>query len=347
MANFVSKLFEPGSTTAIPLPLVITMVVLLAVRIGVATYESIYPPKATSELKWEKLAKVDFSKEIEGQSILLDFSADWCSPCKVLEQTTFCNKEIVDTVEKANFKTIKIVDRKKEDGFNPEPIQNLQDRFEISSFPTLVVALSNGAQVTSKVGTPKPSDMREFIREALILSKYTMGKEYLLAGRYADGAKTFKNFLDDNDWKHWRCNYAALMGAQCEFLLGRKADGLELIKMAKEKIPSDDFPFPLYEYYLGDIDYNKLVKKAGDSKTDRGVMHENLGISSFAENDFKEANEHFTWILKNSPKNWFEYRIAEAFIARMGERIAQEDKAKALKEKTDQGKNVKPPAVSP
>lgn len=347
MANFVSKLFEPGSTTAIPLPLVVSMAVLLAVRIGVATYESIHPPKASSELKWEKLAKVDFSREIEGQPILIDFSADWCSPCKMLEQTTFCSKEIVDTIEKDRFRTIKIIDRKKEDGFNPESIQALQDRYDVSAFPTLVVTLSNGAQVTSKVGAPKPSEMREFIREALILRNYTIGKECILAGRYADGAKTFKNFLEENDWKHYRCDYAAIMGAQCEFLLGRKAQGLELIKMAKEKITSDDFPYPLYEYYLGDIDYNKLLKKAGDSKTDRGLMHSNLGLSSFAEKDFKKAKEHFSWILKNSPKNWFEYRVAEAFTARMGDTAQDDNAEQALKEKKDQEKNVKPSAVSP
>lgn len=331
MANFASKLFESGSTTAIPLPLVVTMLVLLAVRIGVATYESIHPPKATSEIKWEKLDKVDFSQQIEGQPILFDFSADWCSPCKMLEQTTFCNKDVVDTIEKEKFRTIKIIDRKKEDGFNPEPIQLLQDRYEVSSFPTLVITLSNGAQVTSKVGTPKPSEMREFIREALVLRNYTIGKEYIIAGRYADGAKTFKNFLEDNDWKHYRCNYAALMGAQCEFLQGRRADGLELIKMAKEKITNDDFPVPLYEYFLGDIDYKTLLKKAGDNKSDRGVMHANLGISAFAEKDFKTANEHFAWILKNSPKNYFEYRATEAFLLRMTGGLREEDKAMELK----------------
>lgn len=336
MANFVSKLFEPGSTTAIPLPLVVTMVVLLAVRIGVATYESIHPPKATSEIKWERLAKVDFSREIDGQPILLDFSADWCSPCKMLEQTTFCNKEIVDTIEKDRFRTIKIVDRKKEDGFNPESIQGLQDRYDVSSFPTLIVTLSNGADVTTKVGTPKPSEMKEFLREALILRKYTIGKEFLLAGRYAEGAKTFKNFIEENNWKHYRCNYSALMGAQCEFLQGRKADGLELIKLAKEKITDDDFPYPLYEYYLGDIDYNQLVKKAGDNKTDRGMMHASLAISSFAEKDYKHTHEHLNWILKNSPKYYFEYRVAEAFLLRMGDAISAENKA--MEAKKSQGK---------
>lgn len=328
MANFVSKLFESGSTTAIPLPLVLTMVVLLAVRIGVATYESINPPKASSEIRWEKLADIDFAKKIEGQPVLIDFSADWCAPCKMLEQTTFCNKEIVDTIEKHKFRTIKVVDRKKEDGFNPESIQAIQDRYEVSAFPTLVVTLSNGAQVTTKVGTPKPSEMREFIKEALILRNYTIGKEYILAGRYGDGAKIFKNFLEDNDWKHYRCSYAALMGAQCEFLLGRKADGLELLKMAKEKMPSDDFPVPLYEYYLGEIDYNKLVKKAGDSKMDRAVLNESLGMSAFAQKDYKKAEEHFAWILKNSPKNWFEYRVAEALLSRMEDASKKYDSEK-------------------
>lgn len=72
------------------------------------------------------------------------FSAEWCEPCKVLDREVFEDSTIAPAIN-SGFRPFKVTDRRSEDGRNSLPVQQLEDRFGVDSFPTLVVVRAETA----------------------------------------------------------------------------------------------------------------------------------------------------------------------------------------------------------
>lgn len=375
--------------------LLLTTAVLLAVRIGVATYELANPPKASSEITWltpeqlwaiggedkvaakelDKVASGDlreepksprdessgassdptfqkvesaapsFQRPDEGlpstfgtptaqdnpsappnklfpnrsymdKPILFDFSAKWCTPCKQLEENALCNKDVVALV-KETFVPVKVVDRKREDGQNSKLVQKLEDKYEITRFPTLAICLADGTWVTYWDGQQKPSELKRHLEDGVKLCKYTIGKELALEGKNSEAADQFLDFIKTCDWKHWRSSYCATMGYENLLLANREKEAKELIETALEKVDKDQWPYPLIKYSAGEFNYDQLLRKTEDGKGERVSMHENVAAVAFAKKDYALAKEHLQWLIENSPKNWYEYRSARALLKRI------------------------------
>ncbi len=81
-----------------------------------------------------------YTKEVEeyNGTVLLDFFADWCSPCKSLAPVI---EDIAESAED-NVKVCKV---------NIDSEKALAEKFRIKSIPTLVV-IKNGAVMNRSVG---------------------------------------------------------------------------------------------------------------------------------------------------------------------------------------------------
>jgi thiol:disulfide interchange protein DsbD len=52
-------------------------------------------------LKWRKYSPESMQMSLaEGRPVLLEFTAEWCLNCEVLEKTTYSNKKVIQTAEK-------------------------------------------------------------------------------------------------------------------------------------------------------------------------------------------------------------------------------------------------------
>lgn len=98
-----------------------------------------------------KVTSNNFNQEVlqNKETVLIDFYADWCGPCKMLSP-------IVDEVAKEtdNIKVVKI---------NVDETQDIADQYDIMSIPTLVV-IKNGQEKNRSVGVIDKSEILELVK---------------------------------------------------------------------------------------------------------------------------------------------------------------------------------------
>ena len=75
-----------------------------------------------------------------GKPVIIDFYADWCAPCRELEQITFHDSEVVKQAE-ANFVMIKIDLTRKGD-----PNERLLQQYDVRGVPTVVFLDKQGRE---------------------------------------------------------------------------------------------------------------------------------------------------------------------------------------------------------
>ena len=102
-------------------------------------------------MKISEITKNNYNNEIEDYegTVLLDFFADWCTPCKMLSKT-------IDKI--ANESDVKICK------INIETETELANRFGIMSIPTLII-MKNGKVIERSVGIKSKKDILDMIKQ--------------------------------------------------------------------------------------------------------------------------------------------------------------------------------------
>lgn len=95
----------------------------------------------------------------ENKYIFLDVYATWCGPCKELKNKTFKDSDVGDYFNK-NFINVRI-DGEKEEG------QHLGRKYQVNSYPTLLIVDYKGNRVAKTTGFMKPRILINFGRRVV------------------------------------------------------------------------------------------------------------------------------------------------------------------------------------
>ena len=93
------------------------------------------PPELS---QWTTMSGAIEESQRNGKPVFVDFSADWCSPCQALRREVFENGSRAAALQSAVI-PVSNVDQRRETGSNPPVIDELQGRYQVEAFPTLVV----------------------------------------------------------------------------------------------------------------------------------------------------------------------------------------------------------------
>lgn len=100
-----------------------------------------------------------------GKPILIDFNAEWCGPCQRMKQSLFDDGQKGKVVQAAVI-PVSITDRRREEGRNPSETEDLQQRFQVDAFPTLVVFSPRTGRTMRTQGFGDADRMLQWITEA-------------------------------------------------------------------------------------------------------------------------------------------------------------------------------------
>jgi thiol:disulfide interchange protein len=154
-----------GSQSRVPGLLFLLLFAALLLRIGTAILD--HPGKDSGQglVRWQPGTAAPLAAAHAHRPVLYDFTAAWCAPCHILDSEGWADPGIAAIVN-GSFVPARVVDRSREDGANVAWIAELQQRYNVSAFPTLVVADSSGRELARMEGYLGKERLVKFLEDA-------------------------------------------------------------------------------------------------------------------------------------------------------------------------------------
>jgi len=154
-------------TTQTPAPSFPWKLILLALLCGAAGYYLPHSAGGKEPVHWVSIEEGEKEWQKGQKPILYDFCAAWCGPCNAMKEQVFYDQATADKINEF-FIPVRVLDRSREDGRNPDEIQALDVKYNIHYFPTLVVRMQ-GDQPQIQEGYGGPGPTVKFLQGALAL----------------------------------------------------------------------------------------------------------------------------------------------------------------------------------
>ncbi|RQP08387.1 MAG: DUF255 domain-containing protein [Chryseobacterium sp.] len=154
-----------------------------------------------AQVKWMSMSQAIALQKQKPKKILIDFYADWCAPCKIMDKETYANPVIAKYIND-NFYAVKFDAEGNEKfffngrdfanpGYKAGRNRNTQHEFagfmSIYSYPTTMFMDENFTPITSLMGLLMPNEIEPFL--ALIASN------------------TYKDIKTREDWDSYQAKF--------------------------------------------------------------------------------------------------------------------------------------------
>jgi thiol:disulfide interchange protein len=154
-----------GPQSKIPPILFWLVVAAIALRIVTAALDRGKKDEGSGLVRWRPHEKAGAAARREGKPLLYDFTAAWCPPCHRLDTEGWGDSRVASLVNDS-YLPARIVDREREEGKNPASIGELQRRYSVTAFPTLVVADPDGREIAKFEGYGGKETLVRFLEES-------------------------------------------------------------------------------------------------------------------------------------------------------------------------------------
>lgn len=116
-------------------------------------------------VRWVPLDEASATARAARKPALYDFTAEWCAPCHRLDDEGWSDPALAGLASQA-FVPSRVLDREREDGKNLPLVAELQRRFNVESFPTLIVAGTDGKEIARMDGWGGKDALKRFLEDA-------------------------------------------------------------------------------------------------------------------------------------------------------------------------------------
>lgn len=308
-------------TTTIPTGLVTVMVIALTLRIGVKTWDKNHPPSTRSGIVWHDLDYLEKLDRSSKKLLLIDFTADWCRPCKVMEKTTFLNRTVTEMATK-DFEAIKVVDRQVEEKKNPQNIDDLQNKYSLYGFPTVVVALPDKSLVDKQSGVKTPKEFQKFLADALKKADFVRAKVAMYDGRFEQALK-FLGDCNHIDFARTGISHSAMVYWHVLNSLHKEEDAKKVVADAEgyfrtySKPDNDDsWPLPMFRYMREELTEKQFLSKA-KSKYEQTDAHCCIGLSKLQHGEKQHAIKEFNTVLRTGYTYAESYQLIQNYLDKL------------------------------
>ncbi len=127
--------------------------VLLAMTAGVVYVRWFVPPATDAGLLWHTdLAAAQAEAAATGKPIFAGVTADWCPPCRMLEEKTFAEPRVARRLK--DFALLKV---------DVDAAPELASQFSDNAVPTLTIAAPDGTPLARRVGFMGPGELLDYL----------------------------------------------------------------------------------------------------------------------------------------------------------------------------------------
>ena len=143
--------------------MILKYLIYLLLILSFASCKKVHTSSFNHKAGW--LTDLKLAQEIakkEKRNVLVDFWADWCLACKIMEKELFSSDQFKDLAKKNNLLLVRL-----DLTDSNEEKDKITDKFNVRGLPTVLILRPNGSLIESLVGFADKSLSMQYLRIAL------------------------------------------------------------------------------------------------------------------------------------------------------------------------------------
>ncbi len=298
-----------GSTTALPIPLLVATVLALVFRFGVGAYEKVHPPIASDPVAWYPARALPEDAPLSGRLYLYNFTSEHAGPSKQMNQALATNRDLIGML-RASFVPVRVTDRVHEDGKNSTVVTALLKKYQVHGYPTLVVALPDGTPVKHDSGFRSALATMRFLEDAISRADFSRGTTSMATGKFEPASFYLNKWMDSTRQRDRDMSYAAAYAYVAARHQKKDDAAKEVLDRGLRDVGFKVWPYECMQYLRGDFSAEKLIQiAAGD--TDKLTEAEYfIGAKLILDGKSNEARKYLNWVKDNGNKDFLEFKFA-------------------------------------